>query len=572
MLSLPQEQLKQLLIQEGFVDASTFDSMYVEAERKRQNVVDVLISQGFLNKDYFYSLLAKTLGIDRIHIRSVDVDEDVLKLLPEEIARQRRSIVFAREPSGMFHVAMEDPTDLETIDFLALKLGSSVKPFLATDEDLNRGFSLYEKKLTQDFKKVIEERIRESLRIKFGGSLEKAAEDLPIVAIVDNLLAYSLSSRASDIHIEILDDVVLVRFRIDGVLHEIIRMPKEIHPAVVARVKILSGLRVDEHAKPQDGRFRHKIGDDNIDIRVSALPTFYGEKIVMRLLRGADRPLSLAELGLSDDRMRDVVVDAISKSYGMFLVCGPTGSGKSTTLYALLNMLNRPEVNIVTVEDPVEYDMRFVNQVQVNPTAGITFSGGLRSILRQDPNIIMVGEIRDSETASISVQAALTGHVLLSSIHTNDAPTAIPRLIDMNVPPFLVSAVLNAVLAQRLTRRVHLQCIESYRPDEGAIESIRDELKVLGVDVSSFHIPTAFYRGKGCDSCGRTGYLGRVGIYEILHVNEAIREFIVSPNFDLANFRKLVRKEGMVSMFEDGLRKVEQGVTTIDEVFRVIRE
>ena len=278
MLSLPQEQLKQLLIQEGFVDASTFDSMYVEAERKRQNVVDVLISQGFLNKDYFYSLLAKTLGIDRIHIRSVDVDENVLKLLPEEIARQRRSIVFAREPSGMFHVAMEDPTDLETIDFLALKLGSSVKPFLATDEDLNRGFSLYEKKLTQDFKKVIEESIRESLRIKFGGSLEKAAEDLPIVAIVDNLLTYSLSSRASDMHVEILDDAILVRFRIDGVLHEIIRMPKEIHAAVVARLKILSGLRVDEHSKPQDGRFRYNSAGTMVDIRVSVMPTFYGEK------------------------------------------------------------------------------------------------------------------------------------------------------------------------------------------------------------------------------------------------------------------------------------------------------
>ena len=574
MIPFPSHQLKNLLVGEGVIRADQFDAAQEEADRKRQEIYDVLISQGLLNKDYFYTLLSKHLGTPRIRIKSSDIDEVILRKLPEDVARSRRAIVFARETDGTYEVAMENPTDLETIDFLSLRLGGRIKAYLATDEDLNRGFSLYEEKLTQDFKKIIEESIRESLRSKARGEedLRQAAEDLPIVAILDNLLAYSLSSRASDIHIEILDDIVLARFRIDGVLHEIIRMPKEIHPAVAARVKILSGLRVDEHAKPQDGRFRHEVGGNVVDIRVSVLPTFYGEKIVMRLLRGADKPLSLAELGLLDDRMRDIVVDAISKSYGMFLVCGPTGSGKSTTLYSILNMLNRPEVNIVTVEDPVEYDMRFVNQVQVNPVAGITFSSGLRSILRQDPNIVMVGEIRDSETASISVQAALTGHMLLSSIHTNDAPTAIPRLIDMNVPPFLVSAVLNAVLAQRLTRRVHLQCIESYRPDEGAIESIRDELKVLGVDVSSFHIPTAFYRGKGCDSCGRTGYLGRVGIYEILHVTEAIREFIVSPNFDLANFRKLVRKEGMVSMFEDGLRKVEQGVTTIDEVFRVIRE
>ncbi|MDP2703652.1 MAG: GspE/PulE family protein [bacterium] len=573
MIPLPPEKIKDLLVREGLVPVEKFDAAVEEAERKRQNVLDILISLGLLNKDYFYTLLAKQLGVQRIRIRSADIDEEVLRLLPEEVARGRRAIVFARGVDGVFHVAMENPTDLEAIDFLSLKLQGPVRSYLATDEDLNRGFSLYEKKLTQDFKKIIEESISESLRSKQGGDdLERAAEDLPIVAIVDNLLSYAASSRASDIHVEILDDVVLVRFRVDGVLHEIIRMPKEIHPAVVARVKILSGLRVDEHSKPQDGRLRHTVGDEPIDIRVSVLPTFYGEKIVMRLLRGADRPLSLSELGLSDDRMRDSVLDAISKSYGMFLVCGPTGSGKSTTLYSILNMLNRPEVNIVTVEDPVEYDMRFVNQVQVNQAAGITFVSGLRSILRQDPNIIMVGEIRDVDTASISVQAALTGHLLLSSLHTNDAPTAIPRLFDMKLPPFLIAAVLNAILAQRLTRRIHIQCIESYTPDSGTLESIHDQLKVLSVEAKDAPPLKTFYRGKGCDGCSGTGYLGRVGIYEVLHVTEAIRKNIVSPQFELGALRELARKEGMVTMFEDGLKKVEQGVTTIDEVFRVIRE
>lgn len=573
MIPLPPEKIKDLLLEEGLVPADKFDAAAEEAERKRQNVVDILISLGLLNKDYFYTLLAKHLGVQRIRIRSADIDEEILRMLPEDVARSRQAIVFARGADGVFDIAMENPTDLEAIDFLSLKLQGPVRAYLATDEDLNRGFSLYEKKLTQDFKKIIEESIGESLRSRQGGDdLERAAGDLPIVAIVDNLLSYSASSRASDIHLEILDDVVLARFRIDGVLHEIIRMPKEVHPAVVARVKILSGLRVDEHSKPQDGRLRHKVGDEVIDIRVSVLPTFYGEKIVMRLLRGADRPLSLSELGLSDDRMRDSVLDAISKSYGMFLVCGPTGSGKSTTLYSILNMLNRPEVNIVTVEDPIEYDMRFVNQVQVNAAAGITFASGLRSILRQDPNIIMVGEIRDVDTASISVQAALTGHLLLSSLHTNDAPTAIPRLFDMKLPPFLIAAVLNAILAQRLTRRIHVQCIESYAPDSGTLDSIRDQLKVLGVLPKDAPPLKTFYRGKGCEGCSGTGYLGRVGIYEVLHVTEAIRKNIVSPQFELGALRELARKEGMVTMFEDGLQKVEQGVTTIDEVFRVIRE
>lgn len=573
MIPLPPDKIKNLLLEEGLVPAEKFDAAAEEAERKRQNVVDILISLGLLNKDYFYTLLAKQLGVQRIRIRSADIDEEVLRMLPEDVARGRRAIVFARGADGVFDVAMENPTDLEAIDFLSLKLQGPIRAYLATDEDLNRGFSLYEKKLTQDFKKIIEESIGLSLRSKQGGDdLEQAAEDLPIVAIVDNLLSYAASSRASDIHLEILDDVVLVRFRVDGVLHEIIRMPKEVHPAVVARVKILSGLRVDEHSKPQDGRLRHRVGDEVIDIRVSVLPTFYGEKIVMRLLHGADRPLSLSELGLSDDRMRDSVLDAISKSYGMFLVCGPTGSGKSTTLYSILNMLNRPEVNIVTVEDPIEYDMRFVNQVQVNQAAGITFASGLRSILRQDPNIIMVGEIRDVDTASISVQAALTGHLLLSSLHTNDAPTAIPRLFDMKLPPFLIAAVLNAILAQRLTRRIHVQCIESYAPDSGTLDSIRDQLKVLGVDSKNAPPLKTFYRGKGCEGCSGTGYLGRVGIYEVLHVTEAIRKNIVSPQFELGALRELARKEGMVTMFEDGLQKVEQGVTTIDEVFRVIRE
>lgn len=571
MINLPVEKLKEIVIHAGAVDEATFDGIVEEAARKRQSPVEILISRGLLSKDYFLILAAKMLGVERVNLGVVKIDEAVLHLLPEDIARRRKVIPFGQEPDGRFKVAMEDPTDLETIDFLTLRLNGTVKPYLADDDDLNRGFLVYQKRLTQDYKKVIEESIQESLQSKVRGDLEAEAQDLPIVAIVDNLLEYAISSRASDVHFEMLDDGILVRYRIDGILHEIIRMPKEIHPAVVARIKILSSLRVDEHTHPQDGRFRYKLGGNVFDVRVSVIPTFYGEKMVLRILSAAQKPLSFSDLGILENNAK-LIQEAIGKTYGMVLACGPTGSGKTTTLYSILNLLNRPEVNIVTIEDPIEYDMRYVNQMQVNIAAGITFVSGLRSVLRQDPNIIMVGEVRDAETANISVQAALTGHLVLSSLHTNDAPTVVPRLIDMGIPPFLVAAVLNDIIAQRLVRRVHLECIESYVPEKNIGDAIGRELESLGVDPRTVKLPKTFYRGKGCAACGGTGYLGRIGIFEVLPVTEAVRKLITSDTFSLDNLRTIARAEGMETMFEDGLRKVERGVTTIAELFRVIRE
>lgn len=571
MISLPPEKLKEILVHAGAVDEATLDGIIEEAARKRQSPVEILISRGFLSKDYFLILVAKALGVERVNLGVVKIDEQVLHLLPEDVARRRKVIPFGREPDGRIRVAMEDPTNLETIDFLSVRLGAPVRPYLADDDDLNRGFLLYQRRLTQDYKKVIEESVQESLKSKSRGDLEAEAQDLPIVAIVDNLLAYAVSSRASDVHFEVLDDGILVRYRIDGILHEIIRMPKEIHPAVVARIKILSNLRVDEHTHPQDGRFRYKLGEEVVDVRVSIIPTFYGEKMVLRLLSAAQKPLSLAELGIFEEDERSILA-AIGKTYGMVLACGPTGSGKTTTLYSILNLLNKPEVNIVTIEDPIEYDMRYVNQMQVNVAAGITFASGLRSILRQDPNIIMVGEIRDSETANISVQAALTGHLVLSSLHTNDAPTVVPRLIDMGIPPFLVAAVVNDIIAQRLVRRIHLECIESYVPEKGVFDAIGRELESQGIDARTVRLPKTFYRGRGCAACGGTGYLGRIGIFEVLPVTDAVRKLIISDDFNLDSLRKTARAEGMTTMFEDGLRKVERGITTVAELFRVIRE
>ena len=312
------------------------------------------------------------------------------------------------------------------------------------------------------------------------------------------------------------------------------------------------------------------MGPDVIDVRVAVIPVFYGEKVELRLLPSTQRPVSLAEIGMLEDTKK-IVEESIKKAYGMILVCGPTGSGKSTTLYSILNILNKPEVNIVTIEDPIEYDIQYINQTQINPLAGISFANGLRAILRQDPNIIMVGEIRDEETGEISVNAALTGHLLLSSLHTNDAATAVPRLMDMNIEPFLVSAVLNISLAQRLVRKVCLNCIESYQIDAALINFLETQLKQVN-PYSQLRIPKIFYRGRGCTDCGSTGYHGRCGIYEVLNIDEDVRKLIISPDFSLANLNNLAKKNGMITMFEDGLRKATTGVTTIEEVLRVIRE
>lgn len=569
-MQIPVQKLKELIVAENFISSADFDILAEEAARLGHNVSDVLVSKSLVSPEYLADLLSSYFGVEKANLNARVIDKDILQLLPEELARQKKSIVFAKEENGIFDVAMEDPSDLAIIEFLEQNLGGKVKSFLALGGDLNKGFAMYGKEMSQDFRQTIEENIKESLRMGKRG--DEAATEVPIVAIVDNLISYALSTRSSDIHFEIFQDGILVRYRVDGVLHEIMKVPKEVHSAIVARVKLLGGLKIDEHYKPQDGRFRYKIsgGKDVLDVRVSILPTYYGEKVEMRLLASAQRPLSLKEVGLLEDEA-EIVLENIKKSYGMILVCGPTGSGKTTTLYSILGLLNKPEVNIVTIEDPIEYDIKFINQTQINPQAGITFANGLRSILRQDPNIIMVGEIRDVETADISVQAALTGHLVLSSLHTNDAPTAVPRLIDMNIVPFLVAAVINMVLAQRLVRSICLECIYSMKPGKDVIDVIKRQLKELGIE-ETFKMPKLIYAGKGCQACNGTGYRGRTGIFEILNITEDIRKSIISPDFSLDGLKKAARAQGMISMFEHGLRKAELGMTTVEEVLRVIRE
>lgn len=567
-LRLPLEKIKEFLVDNNLISPEVFQIALEDSQRTGQNIIDILVSRGFISEDYAYQLYSEFFKTPVIKLRGRLIKKSVLSIISEEMARTRRIAVFDKDDNGFLYLAMEDPGDLETINFVEKYTNMSVKVFLTTSRDLDYVYSLYGKEVVEDFKKVIEDNIRETARLKLMRENE-VAEELPIINIVDAILAYAISLNTSDIHIEVLRETVLIRFRIDGVLHEIIRIPKEVHPAIVARIKLLANLKIDEHRKPQDGRFRYEALGEAMDIRVSIMPTFYGEKIAMRLLKATAKPMSLKELGMLDETIK-LVEESIRKSYGMFLVTGPTGSGKTTTLYSTLNMLNRPEVNIVTIEDPIEYYIPYANQTQVNPQAGVTFATGLRSILRQDPNIILIGEIRDEETAEIAVNSALTGHLVLSSLHTNDAPTAVPRLIDMKVPSFLISAVLNTVVAQRLVRRICKDCIESYEPDEEIVESLKRQFKEI--EGKEMEIPNILYRGKGCQICNNTGYKGQIGIFEALNFDEDLRRLINEPDFSLDNLRNKAQEKGMVSMMEDGLKKAQLGMTTVEEILRVIRE
>lgn len=555
-------------MEQGLITEAQFQEILDEKVRMNQDILELLISKGYVAPDFLYNFVARYFGVERASLRTRGIDQNMLVLIGEKLAQEKKLVAFGKESDGTVMVAMEDPSDLQTIEFFEKKLGAKLRVFLAGEDDFALAFSLYSHALTEDFKKILEQNIEKSLQ-RHTNTEQEAAQEVSIVDLVNNLLSYATYLNASDVHIEVMETDVLVRFRIDGILHEIITIPKQVHLSVVARIKLLAALKVDEHQKPQDGRFRQRVGQSVIDIRVSILPTLYGEKIVMRLLAATQRPLSLAELGFSDDSVR-LTEENIKKTYGMILVTGPTGSGKTTTLYSILSMLNSPEVNIVTIEDPIEYNIKYINQIQVNPLAGITFASGLRSILRQDPNVIMVGEIRDNETADIAVQSALTGHIVLSSLHTNDAPLTIARLLDMRVPPFLVAAVLNVSIAQRLVRKICMDCIESYEVSDDLRKDLEKEFKEL--NLPHVNLPKNLYRGKGCKACHGIGYLGRLGIYEIMEINEEMRKVIASSDFTMDKVYAVSRANGMKTMFEDGLEKAIVGVTTIEEVLRVIRE
>jgi type IV pilus assembly protein PilB len=568
-MKLPLLTLKNLLLKNNVVNDDQFQKAVIESQRTGKDIVDILISQGTMTRPYFSEILAQFFHVPLVRLVGEIIPQDIFNLLNEDIVRSRQIAIYGKN-GNRYQLAMIDPGDLETIDFTEKLVGGKVDVAITNDEDIQYVLSLYRQSLSVDFQKVIEENIEASSSLS-GVKEQDAAKEMPIVSIVDNTISYAMSLRASDIHIESLPDTVMVRFRVDGMLREMMQIGKIIQPAVIARIKLLSGLQIDEHYKPQDGRFKYKSGNDVVDIRVSVIPTMHGEKIVMRLLTGTTKPMSFAELGMLPETIA-IMENNIKKTFGMILVTGPTGSGKSTTLYAALDKLNKPNVNISTIEDPVEYDLKYVNQIQVNVKAGITFASGLRALLRQDPNIIMVGEIRDEETAQVAIQAALTGHLVLTTLHTNDATTSIPRLMDMKVEPFLVASTVNAAIAQRLSRRICTHCIESYPMDEVVRKAIADQLRTSGRESVIPSIPKTIYKGKGCNFCNGSGYRGRVAIYEMLNVSEPMRLYIQKPEFSLDGLRAMAAKEGMISMFEDGLKKAELGQTTVEELFRIIKE
>jgi len=561
-MQLPNDTLKKIIVASGFVQEKDFDSAAKSAQELEKNVLDILIFRGLINEETVSKLIADYFKVPFVNIKRLGISDDVLEIIPEKMARVYRIIPF--EKSGReLKLAMENPEDLEALEFAKRHTGLTIVPHYANRDEINKTLGQYKRSIKEDFQKIIDENIKKTVPGKSEEDLAKAAEELPIVKILDTVISYAIAEHASDIHIETLSEEVVVRFRIDGVLRDIVKLQRGVETALVARIKILSDLKIDEHRIPQDGRHKFVMDNEMISLRISIIPSFYGENVVMRLLQDSARPASLEELGLTG-RNLEVVRANITKPHGMILVTGPTGSGKTTTLYSVLNILNTIEVKTCTIEDPVEYGMNRVSQIQVNAKTGLDFAAGLRALLRHDPDIIMVGEIRDQETAEIAIHSALTGHLVLSTIHTNTAAGAIPRFIDMGVESFLLASTVNVILAQRLVRKICSNCISKYMPPETIIKKIQ---KDMGVNLSN----QKFYKGKGCDQCHFKGYSGRIGIYEVLEATEDIRELITKrANSD--EIQKAAQANGMTIMLQDGLDKVASGLTTIEEVLRVARE
>jgi len=579
------QQLKAFLLDTGLLSQEQIQKAQEKAEKTNQKIEDVLISDGLVSQQELIKLEAYILGIPFVSLEKEVVPPEVLKIIPEPIARSHNIVAF-RKKGNTLEVAMLDPEDLRTIEFIKKTANLKILPRLTNPESIKSVLNQYQETLEVEFGEIIKKEVGEIKTVREEGrepaeekeELIKVAEELPIIRIVDTLLKHAILQRASDIHIEPTEKEVLVRYRIDGILRDAMTLPKITAQGIVARIKVLSNLKLDEHRLPQDGRFKIETEDYKYSVRVSILPVFDGEKIVMRLLSETAKAYGLEELGLRSKALDDVQIN-LRKPVGMILVTGPTGSGKTTTLYSMMEILNEPGINISTVEDPIEYRMPRVNQTQVSPKIGLTFANGLRSLLRQDPDIIMVGEIRDSETTSLAINAALTGHLVLSTLHTNSAAGAIPRLLDMKAKPFLISSTLNLVLAQRLVRKICSEKEKYYLKDEELKEiakycdldrilKILKEEKIISPKTTWKKI--LFFRPKPTKE-SPDGYKGRIGIFEVLPVTETIKELIFKQATS-DQIQEQAQKEGMTTMIEDGFIKAAQGITSIEEILRVIME
>ena len=554
---LPDDQFKPLLELSGLLDEKSIATLFAIAQEAKVPLQIAAIQKGYLTDEQVGSMIAGRLRVPFIVLSQITIPDDVIHIIPPHVARKQKAIAFERRADGV-KVALSDPGNRMILEFVAKKTGQPVIAYYATDRDIDNTVGIYK----QVLQKTIDELLKEDV-----GRASVELEDPPVAKIVDELIEAAYQDKASDIHIEPQEKQSTIRFRIDSVLHDVLEVPKALHDRIITRIKVLSSLRTDEHLSAQDGKMRVAMDEETLDIRVSIIPIADGEKSVLRLLSSRSRQYTLTDLGMNQ-RDLTIVTKAFSRSYGMILSTGPTGCGKTTSIYSIVKILNTREKNITSIEDPIEYRIQGANQVQVNTKTNLTFANGLRSILRQDPNIIFVGEIRDSETAGIAVNAALTGHLVLSTLHTNDAATAIPRLSDMKVEPFLVASTVNVIIAQRLIRKICDICKMTHSMP-------RQDLSAhINADILEKHFSGSgdltLYKGKGCKVCRNTGYVGRIGIFEVLEVTQEIRALIATKS-DSDTIARQAVSEGMTTMLDDGLEKVKHGSTTIEEIIRVTK-
>jgi len=558
-------KLLELLWKQNKLTKEDFDRISAEILGSSVGAEELLIKHNLVSEAVICQAKAEILKIPYVDVSATSIAPEALNLLPEAVADKYLVLPFAFDKEKQtLSIVMANPIDLQALEFIEKKTGMRLQPFLGETSKLTKQIK---ERYAQSLSSEVTEALKETTTTQTkkmtvdelsGGVIREA----PIAKIVSTILEFAIKVRASDVHIEPLEEKTRVRYRIDGILYEKLILPRSVHDSVISRIKILSHMKIDEKRIPQDGRFNFRTGDEEVDLRVSSLPSVHGEKIVMRLLSKAMHVPELTELGLRGRALTNLQA-AIRVPHGIVLVTGPTGSGKTTTLYSLLNMINTPRVNIMTLEDPVEYQISGITQVQTNPQAGLTFSSGLRSFLRQDPNIIMVGEIRDKETAELAIQASLTGHLVFSTLHTNSASGALPRLLDMEMEPFLLASSMTCIVGQRICRKVCESCKEAYEPAAAVVADVK---KVLGPLLITTKIQ--FYRGKKCAECNGTGYSGRIGIFEVLPVTEKIGRLILehSPSSKIETEAKL---NGMIDMKQDGYLKTLEGVTTLEEVLRV---
>lgn len=583
-MRIEQQQLRAFLLDSELVKKEDIEKAEEEAKKNGKRIEDILTAQGKITEEEMARLKAYILGVPFVNLEGEKIDAKVLDIIPEPIARKNHIVAFKKTGANL-EVAMLDPEDLETIEFIKKKANLKILPRLTNVASIKHVLALYQKSLEAEFGEIIKGDAeilaiaKDTKEVVLSSEdLKKAAEDLPIIRIVDTLMRHAILQRASDVHIEPAEKEVIVRYRIDGILHDAMALPKQVASGIVARIKVLSNLKLDEHRLPQDGRFKIENVEYRYSLRVSVLPVFDGEKVVMRLLPESTKGFTLEELGFHGEAL-EALYENIKKPVGMILATGPTGSGKTTTLYTTLAILNTPGVNISTIEDPIEYRMPRINQTQVRPDIGFTFANGLRSLVRQDPDIMMVGEIRDNETASLAINASLTGHLVLSTLHTNSAAGALPRLLDMKVEPFLIASTVNVIIGQRLVRKL---CADSEKHllTEAELKKLSSEVdldrvlnflkkeKIVGAKATWKDI--VFYKPKPSADCA-DGYLSRIGIHEVLRVTSPIKDLIMK-NATSDQLEEEAKKEGMLTMVEDGIFKAVQGLTTIEEVFRVATE